>query len=101
VSQGGRSKGVRVIMDIFRSRDVGGWGKARWLVFVIVLPFLGVGGRGGAGRRQVAVLRAGRPGPGLPGFGAPAAGALVRVRGTVAAPSPSARSIRAVSAGGR
>jgi hypothetical protein len=32
----------RVILDIFRSRDLGGWGKAGWLVFVIVLPFLGV-----------------------------------------------------------
>jgi Phospholipase_D-nuclease N-terminal/Short C-terminal domain len=32
----------RVIMDIFRSRDLGGWGKAGWLVFVVVLPFLGV-----------------------------------------------------------
>ena len=32
----------RVIMDVFRSRDLGGWGKAGWLVFVIVLPFLGV-----------------------------------------------------------
>lgn len=32
----------RVIMDIFRSRDLGGWGKAGWLVFAIVLPFLGV-----------------------------------------------------------
>ena len=32
----------RVIMDIFRSHDLGGWGKAGWLVFVIVLPFLGV-----------------------------------------------------------
>lgn len=32
----------RVIMDIFRSRDLGGWGKAGWLVFTIVLPFLGV-----------------------------------------------------------
>jgi membrane protease subunit (stomatin/prohibitin family) len=31
-----------VITDIFRSRDLGGWGKAGWLVFVIVLPFLGV-----------------------------------------------------------
>jgi putative oligomerization/nucleic acid binding protein/phospholipase D-like protein len=26
----------------FRSRDLGGWGKAGWSVFVIVLPFLGV-----------------------------------------------------------
>ena len=31
-----------MILDIFRSRDLGGWGKAGWLVFVIVLPFLGV-----------------------------------------------------------
>ena len=33
---------VRVIMDIFRSRDLGGWGKAGWLAFTIILPFLGV-----------------------------------------------------------
>ena len=32
----------RVILDIFRSRDLGGWGKAGWLAFVIILPFLGV-----------------------------------------------------------
>ena len=32
----------RVILDIFRSQDLGGWGKAGWLIFVIVLPFLGV-----------------------------------------------------------
>ena len=32
----------RIIMDIFRSRDLGGWGKAGWLAFVIILPFLGV-----------------------------------------------------------
>lgn len=29
-------------MDIFRSHDLGGWGKAGWLIFVVVLPFLGV-----------------------------------------------------------
>jgi hypothetical protein len=33
---------VRIIMDIFRSHDMGGWGKAGWLAFVILLPFLGV-----------------------------------------------------------
>ena len=33
---------VRIIFDIFRSRDLGGWGKAGWLLFVIILPFLGV-----------------------------------------------------------
>ncbi|WP_329195016.1 MULTISPECIES: SHOCT domain-containing protein [unclassified Streptomyces] len=32
----------RVIGDIFRDDDLGGWGKAGWTVFVIVLPFLGV-----------------------------------------------------------
>ena len=32
----------RIIMDIFRSHDLGGWGKAGWLIFIIVLPFLGV-----------------------------------------------------------
>jgi ABC-type multidrug transport system fused ATPase/permease subunit len=32
----------RVIFDIFRSDDLGGWGKALWLIFVIFLPFLGV-----------------------------------------------------------
>ena len=32
----------RVIFDIFRSHDMGGWGKALWVIFVIVVPFLGV-----------------------------------------------------------
>jgi Phospholipase_D-nuclease N-terminal len=32
----------RVFADIFRRRDISGWGKAAWSVFVIVLPFLGV-----------------------------------------------------------
>jgi hypothetical protein len=31
-----------VIFDTFRSRDLGGWAKAGWTIFVIVLPFLGV-----------------------------------------------------------
>jgi hypothetical protein len=31
-----------VWFDIFRRHDVSGWGKAGWLVFTIVLPFLGV-----------------------------------------------------------
>src|ERR1700728_1938108 len=33
---------IMVFMDIFRSHDMGGWAKALWLIFVIVLPFLGV-----------------------------------------------------------
>ena len=32
----------RVLLDISRSRDLGGWGKAGWVAFVIILPFLGV-----------------------------------------------------------
>ena len=32
----------RVIWDIFRSHDLGGWGKAGWLLFILVLPLLGV-----------------------------------------------------------
>ena len=33
---------IIVFSDIFRSRDLGGWGKALWTIFVIVLPYLGV-----------------------------------------------------------
>ncbi|WP_020580112.1 SHOCT domain-containing protein [Actinopolymorpha alba] len=33
---------VRIIIDIFRSQDLGGWGKAGWLLLVLILPFLGV-----------------------------------------------------------
>jgi Phospholipase_D-nuclease N-terminal/Short C-terminal domain len=33
---------VTVLMDLFRRHDIGGWGKAAWTVFVVVLPFLGV-----------------------------------------------------------
>jgi hypothetical protein len=32
----------RIFGDIFRSEDIGGWGKALWTIFVIFLPFLGV-----------------------------------------------------------
>lgn len=33
---------VRIVLDIFRSADLGGWAKAGWLLFILVLPFLGV-----------------------------------------------------------
>jgi hypothetical protein len=33
---------VSIFADILRSHDLGGWGKALWTIFVIVLPFLGV-----------------------------------------------------------
>ena len=32
----------RVIADVFRDHKLSGWGKAGWLVFVCVVPFLGV-----------------------------------------------------------
>ena len=32
----------RTFGDIFRSDDLGGWGKALWTIFVILAPFLGV-----------------------------------------------------------
>jgi hypothetical protein len=31
-----------VVFDIFRSRDIGGWEKAAWLLVVVIVPLLGV-----------------------------------------------------------
>jgi ABC-type multidrug transport system fused ATPase/permease subunit len=33
---------ISVFMDIFRSHDLGGGAKALWVLFLIILPFLGV-----------------------------------------------------------
>ena len=33
---------IVVFADIFRSHDMGGLAKALWIIFVIILPFLGV-----------------------------------------------------------
>jgi signal transduction histidine kinase len=33
---------IRILMDIFRSDDLGGWGKAAWVIFIILIPFIGV-----------------------------------------------------------
>ena len=33
---------ITVFGDIFRRQDLSGWGKTAWIVFVIVLPYLGV-----------------------------------------------------------
>jgi Short C-terminal domain/Phospholipase_D-nuclease N-terminal len=33
---------IVVFSDIFRSDDLGGWGKALWVIFVIIVPYLGV-----------------------------------------------------------
>ncbi|GAA2518940.1 SHOCT domain-containing protein [Streptomyces longisporus] len=53
----------RVVVDIFRDEDMNGWAKAGWLVFTLVLPFLGVLvyviARGkNMGRREIAQARA-------------------------------------------
>ncbi|CAN5501917.1 SHOCT domain-containing protein [soil metagenome] len=33
---------VMVVVDIFRSHDMGGFAKALWIIFVFFLPYLGV-----------------------------------------------------------
>ena len=33
---------VTVLSDVFRRHDIGGWAKAAWVVFVVILPWLGV-----------------------------------------------------------
>ena len=33
---------IQIVVDIFRSHDMGGWAKALWLIFILILPFLGV-----------------------------------------------------------
>jgi hypothetical protein len=33
---------ITVLMDVFRRHDIGGWAKAAWVIFVVILPWLGV-----------------------------------------------------------
>jgi hypothetical protein len=33
---------ITVFIDIFRSRDLSGWGKALWFLFVLIIPLIGV-----------------------------------------------------------
>ena len=33
---------ITVLIDVFRRHDIGGGSKALWVIFVIILPFLGV-----------------------------------------------------------
>ena len=33
---------ILVLIDIFSRPDISGWGKAGWVVLIIVLPFVGV-----------------------------------------------------------
>jgi hypothetical protein len=32
---------ILILSDVFRRRDLSGWGKAGWTFFLIILPFLG------------------------------------------------------------
>jgi Short C-terminal domain/Phospholipase_D-nuclease N-terminal len=33
---------IAIFADLFRSKDLSGWGKALWAIFVIVIPLFGV-----------------------------------------------------------
>jgi hypothetical protein len=33
---------IVIFTDVFRRQDIGGWAKAAWCAFMIILPFLGV-----------------------------------------------------------
>jgi type VI protein secretion system component VasK len=50
----------QIVVDLFRDEDLSGWGKAAWIIFLIIVPFLSalvyviVRGRGMAERHQAA-----------------------------------------------
>jgi len=33
---------IRVIVDLFRRKDIGGGGKVLWVIFLVVLPYIGI-----------------------------------------------------------
>jgi hypothetical protein len=33
---------ITVLIDVFRRRDLSGWGKAAWTIFVVIIPWIGV-----------------------------------------------------------
>lgn len=33
---------ITVASDLFRRKDVSGWGKVLWVIFLVVLPYIGV-----------------------------------------------------------
>ena len=33
---------IMILTDVFRRHDIGGWTKALWTIFLVVIPFLGV-----------------------------------------------------------
>ena len=57
---------ITVFADLFRSHDLSGWAKAAWVIFVIILPYLGVFvyliARGHKMHEHAAERRAGGPG---------------------------------------
>ena len=33
---------ITVLIDVFRRHDISGWGKPTWVVFVVIIPWIGV-----------------------------------------------------------
>ena len=33
---------ITVLIDVFRRHDIGGWAKAAWVIFVVLVPWIGV-----------------------------------------------------------
>jgi len=33
---------IIIVMDVFRSHDMGGWAKAGWIILLLVLPLIGI-----------------------------------------------------------
>jgi hypothetical protein len=33
---------ITVLIDVFRRKDLSGWAKAAWVVFVVIIPWIGV-----------------------------------------------------------
>ena len=33
---------ITVLLDVFRRHDISGWAKAAWVIFVVILPWIGV-----------------------------------------------------------
>ena len=56
---------IVILTDVFRRRDISGWGKGAWTVFLIVLPFLGalvylIGNHDGMAERNLEQAKASR-----------------------------------------
>jgi predicted PurR-regulated permease PerM len=33
---------ITVLIDVFRRRDISGWSKALWVIFIVIVPWIGV-----------------------------------------------------------